>query len=108
MQLLFFVFCAVCVCIWCIGWVCLIAEWMQQKNTRKFSKWLRNVTSQFRKGCWVLIATLILNGCATIGNAPIKQTCPPMLRTATYNAMQADELADYRIAVEQCKNGGIL
>lgn len=33
----------------------------------------------------------------------IKPVCPPMLREATYKAMQADEVADYRIAVEKCR-----
>lgn len=47
----------------------------------------------------------IVSGCATTGPVEIKRTCPPMLRVATYNAMAADELADYRIAVEQCQGG---
>jgi hypothetical protein len=33
----------------------------------------------------------------------IRTECPPMLREATYKAMQADEIADYRIAVEKCR-----
>lgn len=47
---------------------------------------------------------IILTGCSLIGNEPIEKiSCPPMLREKTYKAMQADELADYRIAVEKCK-----
>lgn len=103
MQSLFYLFCVVVVVIWLIGWGFLIAERIMQKNISKISRWLQNVTNRFKNGFWVLIATLIVSGCTTIGDVQIKPTCPPMLRTATYNAMQADELADYRIAVEQCK-----
>lgn len=105
MQSLFYLFCVVVGCVWLIGWGVLIAERITQKNISKFSKWLKKLTSQYEKGFSALIVMLIVSGCCPNGNVQIKHTCPPMLRTATYNAMQADELADYRIAVEQCKQG---
>jgi hypothetical protein len=46
---------------------------------------------------------LILPSCAKPTSVQIKPVCPPMLREATYKAMQADEIADYRIAVEKCR-----
>lgn len=103
MQSLFYLFCVVVVCIWLIGWGFLIAERITQNNASKFSRWLQNVTNRLKNGFWVLIVLVTANGCTTTGPVQIKPTCPPMLRTATYNAMQTDELADYRIAVEQCK-----
>jgi hypothetical protein len=45
----------------------------------------------------------ILTGCVNTTDVQIKPVCPPMLREATYKAMQADEVADYRIAVEKCR-----
>lgn len=103
MSALFYLFCVVCVCIWLIGWGFLIAERITQKNISKFNRWLQNVTNRFKKGFWVLIVLTTCVGCVKTTDVQIKHTCPPMLRTATYNAMQTDELADYRIAVEQCK-----
>lgn len=47
---------------------------------------------------------LSLNGCCRITAELIEvPSCPPMLREATYRAMQADERRDYRIAIEKCK-----
>lgn len=103
MRALFYLFCVVVVCIWLIGWGFLIAERITQNSVSKFSRWWKETTKKFGSAFSVLIATLIVSGCTTIGPVGIKPTCPPMLRDATYNAMQADELADYRIAVEQCK-----
>lgn len=108
MQSLFYLFCVVCVCIWLIGWGFLIAERTMQKSMLKFNIWFRKITKKFKNGFSVLIVLTTCVGCAKTTAVQIKYTCPPMLRTATYNAMQADELADYRIAVEQCKMGGIL
>lgn len=51
----------------------------------------------------VLLVPIILTGCASTGSVQIRYECPPMLREATYKAMQADEVADYRIAVEKCR-----
>lgn len=107
MQSLFYLFCVVVVCVWLIGWGFPIAERTMQKNILKFNRWFKKMTKKLRSGFSVLIATLIVSGCTTTGPVEIRYACPPMLRTATYNAMQADELADYRIAVEQCKMGGI-
>lgn len=103
MRSLFYLFRVLVVCIWLIGWGFLIAERITQKNTSKFNRWLQNATNRFKNEFCLLIAMLICGGCTTTGPVQIKPTCPPMLRAATYNAMQADELADYRIAVEQCK-----
>lgn len=50
-----------------------------------------------------VIALFLLAGCARTTSVQIKPVCPPMLREATYKAMQADEVADYRIAVEKCR-----
>lgn len=104
MQLLFFLFLSLCVGIWLIGWVCLIAEYNNEKikwkplrifqtKIKKFIKWL----------CLCLILT-ICTGCSQTIYVPTN-TCPPMLRKATYTAMQADERRDYRIAIEQCNIG---
>lgn len=47
---------------------------------------------------------LICSGCSKHIAAAIEYpSCPPMLREATYRAMQADERRDYRIAIEECK-----
>lgn len=103
MQSVFWAFCCVCVVIWLIGWVVLIAEEISQKKQRKFSKWLKELVTESERRFSVLLLLITLTGCASTGNVQIKHTCPPMLREATYQAMQPDELADYRIAVEQCK-----
>lgn len=56
------------------------------------------------KALGLISLALVLSGCSTHTCAPIeKPSCPPMLREQTYKAMQTDELADYRIAVESCK-----
>ena len=50
---------------------------------------------------------IILTGCCKTGVVRIElPTCPPMLRDATYRAMQADERRDYRIAVQRCQAVG--
>ena len=103
MQSVFWAFCCVCVVIWLIGWVVLIAEEISRKKQRKFSKWLKELVTESERRFSVLLLLITLTGCASTGSVQIKHTCPPMLREATYQAMQADELADYRIAVEQCK-----
>lgn len=103
MQSLFWAFCCVCVVIWLIGWVVLIAEKTSLKKQQKFSAWLMKMVNELEKRCLALLLLITLSGCASTGNVQIRHTCPPMLREATYQAMQADELADYRIAVEQCK-----
>jgi hypothetical protein len=51
----------------------------------------------------VLLIAQILTGCCQSSAVQIRTVCPPMLREATYKAMQADEVADYRIAVEKCR-----
>lgn len=103
MRYLFYAFCAVCVLLWLIGWGVLFAEKILQKKQQQFNKWLKNMCKKSEKIFLALILLITLTGCASTGNVQIKHTCPPMLREATYQAMQADELADYRIAVEQCK-----
>lgn len=103
MQSLFWAFCCVCVVIWLIGWAVLIAEELSQKKQQRFSNWLKEMCKKYGHEFIALTAAITLSGCASTGNVQIKHTCPPMLREATYQAMQADELADYRIAVEQCK-----
>lgn len=103
MQSAFWAFWCVCVVIWLIGWGVLIAEKISQKKQQRFSKWLKDICKESEKRFSALILLITLSGCASTGNVQIKHTCPPMLREATYQAMQADELADYRIAVEQCK-----
>ena len=105
MQSLFYLFCAVCVVIWLIGWVVLIAEQKTQKYASKINNWISKMSSRYGKWFCLLIVMSTVSGCTTTGNVEIRRVCPPMLRAATYNAMQADELADYRIAVEQCKGG---
>lgn len=103
MRYLFYAFCVACVSLWLIGWGVLIAEKISQKKQQRFSKWLKDMCKESKKRFSALILLITLTGCASTGNVQIKPTCPPMLREATYQAMQADELADYRIAVEQCK-----
>lgn len=103
MRYLFYAFCAVCVLLWLIGWAVLIAEELSQKKQQRLNSWLKEMCKKYGRELLALTATITLSGCASTGNVQIKHTCPPMLREATYQAMQADELADYRIAVEQCK-----
>lgn len=103
MQYLFWGFCALCVLGWLIGWAVLIAEKMSRKRKQRFLRWLQTAANQYGKKFSALLAAITLTGCASTGCVPNKPTCPPMLREATYRAMQPDELADYRIAVEQCK-----
>lgn len=92
-----------CFVVWLIGWVLLFAEKISQKKQQRFIKWLKDMCKESEKRFSALILLITLTGCASTGNVQIKHSCPPMLREATYQAMQADELADYRIAVEQCK-----
>jgi hypothetical protein len=91
------------VVVWLIGWAVLIAEKLSLKKQQKFIEWLRKMARESEKKFSALILLITLTGCASTGNVQTKPTCPPMLREATYQAMQADELADYRIAVEECK-----
>jgi H+/Cl- antiporter ClcA len=93
----------VLVAIWLIGWVVLFAEKILQTKQSKFSKWFNSLIEQSQKRYWVLVIVPILTGCASSTSVQIKPVCPPMLREATYKAMQADEIADYRIAVEKCR-----
>lgn len=89
--------------IWLIGLVALCVEKMSQRKQSKFNKWFKSLTKELQKKYWVLPIAIICNGCCQHTAVQIKPTCPPMLREATYRAMQADEIADYRIAVEKCK-----
>ena len=100
---LFWLVCVLAVSTWLIGWAVLFAEKMLQTRQSKFSKWFNSLIEQSQKRYWVLVIASILSGCATTGNVQIRTVCPPMLREATYEAMQADEVADYRIAVEKCR-----
>lgn len=103
MQSLFWGFFLLCFVVWLIGWAVLFAEKISQKKQQQFNKWLKDMNKELKKRFSALILLITLTGCASTGSVQIKHTCPPMLREATYQAMQADELADYRIAVEQCK-----
>lgn len=103
MRYLFYAFCAACVLLWLIGWAVLIAEELSRKKQQRLNSWLKEMCKKYGHELLALTAAITLSGCASTGNVQIKHTCPPMLREATYQAMQADELADYRIAVEQCK-----
>ena len=106
MQYLFWLFASVCVVVWLIGWVVLIAEQIEQKYNLKFSKWLTEMIEKSSKWLCLFLMTQTLLGCCPNINAPIEYpSCPPMLREATYKAMQADERRDYRIAIEKCKTG---
>ena len=102
-QSLFWLVCSAAVGLWLFGWVCLFAEKIMQKQQSKFSKWFKSLIESYEKRYWVLVIVPILTGCCQHTAVQIKPTCPPMLREATYKAMQADEIADYRIAVEKCK-----
>ena len=106
MQRLFYVFCVLCVFIWLLGWVILIAEQIQQKYKLKTLKWLSKMIEKSSKWLCLFLTAIICSGCSTRTCAPIEYpSCPPMLREATYKAMQADERRDYRIAIEKCKIG---
>ena len=106
MRYVFLFLCAVCVVIWLIGWVLVIAEQIEQKYNLKFSKWLSEMTEKSSKWLCLFLTAIICSGCSTRTCAPIEYpSCPPMLREATYKAMQADERRDYRIAIEKCKTG---
>lgn len=102
-QSLFLLFCAVVFALWLIGWGILIAEKMSQRKQRKFSKWFKSLIETLEGKYLVLLIPIILTGCVSSGSVQTRIECPPMLREATYRAMQADEVADYRIAVEKCK-----
>lgn len=89
--------------IWLIGWVFLIAEKISQQNQAKFSKWFKKLIEQSEKMFCLLVIVSTLPSCCPNTSVQIRSECPPMLREATYKAMQADEIADYRIAVEKCR-----
>lgn len=106
MRYVFLFLCAVCVVIWLIGWGLVIAEQIEQKYNLKFSKWLSEMTEKYSRWLCLFLMTQTLLGCCPNTSAPIEYpSCPPMLREATYKAMQADERRDYRIAIEKCKIG---
>lgn len=100
---LFWLVCVLAVFTWLIGWVVLFAEKILQTRQTKFSKWFKSLIEQSQKRYWLLLIVPILTGCVNTTDVQIKPVCPPMLREATYKAMQADEIADYRIAVEKCR-----
>ena len=100
---LFWLLCVLVVFIWLIGWVALFAEKILQTKQTKFNKWFKSLIEQSQKRYWLLLIASILTGCVNTTSVQIKPVCPPMLREATYKAMQADEIADYRIAVEKCR-----
>lgn len=102
-QLLFWFVCSLAVGLWLFGWACLIAEKVLQKKQTKFSKWFKSLVEQSEKRFCLLATLIICSGCCPSSNVQIRTECPPMLREATYKAMQADEVADYRIAVEKCR-----
>lgn len=88
----------------CIIAVYLVAEWILSWNAKPKSVKQSRRKKRLPTACWLLLMTLICSGCANNTCVPIEvPSCPPMLRAATYNAMQADERRDYRIAVESCK-----
>ena len=89
--------------IWLIGWVALFAEKILQTKQTKFNKWFKNLIEQSQKGFCLILTLTTCVGCAKTTSVQIKPVCPPMLRETTYKAMQADEIADYRIAVEKCR-----
>ena len=103
LKLLFWLVCAGLVGIWLTGWACLIAEKILQRKQTKFSKWFKNLIEQSQKRFCLILTLITCVGCARTTSVQIKPVCPPMLREATYKAMQADEIADYRIAVEKCR-----
>ena len=107
MQLLFWLLCLAVVAIWLTGWVFLIAERIAQKvrlnKHRRFRAWMRKLCG----GLCLCLMAITLTGCCKTGAVRIEvPTCPPMLRDATYRAMQADERRDYRIAVQRCQAVG--
>lgn len=106
MRFLLWLFCVVVVCIWLIGWGIVIAERMPRKLKYRLLRLNRTIARKLCDGFWPLLMLIICSGCAQTTCVPIEvPSCPPMLRRATYNAMQADERRDYRIAVEQCNKG---
>ena len=67
---------------------------------------IKNLGWSAKKAITIPCVLFLLSGCVSRGCAPIEYpSCPPMLREATYKAMQADERRDYRIAIEKCKIG---
>ena len=99
----FAAFCVVLGVFWLIGWGLVFADWIKQKLSWKRKKTIVRLRKALQNGLWAIAAATILTGCCSTGNVVIEHDCPPMLRAATYQAMQADELADYRIAVEKCQ-----
>lgn len=102
-NFLFWAVCVLAVVTWLLGWVALFAEKILQIKQTKFNKWLKNLIEQSQKGFCLILTLITCVGCARTTSVQIKPVCPPMLREATYKAMQADEVADYRIAVEKCR-----
>ena len=102
-QLLFWFVCSLALGLWLFGWACLIAEKLWQKKQTEFSKWFKSLVEQSEKRFCLLVTLIICSGCCPNTGVQTKIECPPMLREATYKAMQADEVADYRIAVEKCR-----
>ena len=100
---LFWLVCVLAVGTWLLGWVALFAEKILQTRQTRFNKWFKNLIETSQKRYWVLVILLTLPSCCPSTSVQIRTVCPPMLREATYKAMQADEVADYRIAVEKCR-----
>lgn len=74
------------------------------KQRWKLYNRIKNLGWSVKKAITIPCILFLLSGCAKTGNAPIEYpSCPPMLREATYRAMQADERRDYRIAIESCR-----
>ena len=107
MQLLFWLFLVLVVVISLIGWGCLIVEKIQQKRQIKRLQPSEQLKRKLKHGLWGLLMLTILTGCCANTGVRIEiPSCPPLLREATYKAMQADERRDYRIAVEKCQQKG--
>lgn len=80
-----------------VGWIRLWCA--KPKSVRKSRR-----KNKFSKGFCLFLIAITLTSCSRHICVPIEvPSCPPMLREATYRAMQADERRDYRIAIESCR-----
>lgn len=103
MESLLLLFCSCALGLGCFVLVLSGVSWMLSKRKKPKSVRKSRRKRKFHVGCWLFLMILTLNGCAKTTCVPIEvPTCPPMLRDATYRAMQADERRDYRVAVELC------
>lgn len=90
--------------LWFTEWGWRLADWMRRPSKSKEMKQMQRCVKMLKKKYLALILIVFLNGCCKTTVEQIEvPTCPPLLREATYKAMQTDERRDYMIAVKFCQ-----